>query len=404
MYPIPRHALSPYHRIAFESPSNMAPATRICLAATALPFRHLTRIQTCRRAIHAAASNPAKVAPVYGTGPPPPPPQPTEEDYNRQLYLAKRKRQAQLLREAGIVRSAGDAKSGSDSPGLKRRFWRDVTVKEVNGAYEIHLDTRPLRHPTDKTIIRLPLSKPVLAHALATEWDQLSSALDGTRQHMIPLTSLVCRALDIAADDAKNSSSATTEAAPIRQSIVTTVMRYMDTDSLLCWAPEVDQSDPNAVAGSLNDEGYSLRDMQEEAFRRVVAPLTANLWPGISIVPVLDGHSILPRSQEPGTREVVQGWVLGLSSWELAGLERATLAGKSLLAAARLVAEWSEEQQEERGGNAFSSEVAARAVSTEVDWQISRWGEVEDTHDVDRVDLRRQLGAAVLVVAGVRGE
>ena len=51
----------------------------------------------------------------------------------------------------------------------------------------------------------------------------------------------------------------------------------------------------------------------------------------------------MPRAQEPGTREVVQGWIDTLSPFELAGLERATLAGKSLLMAARLVCEWSEE-------------------------------------------------------------
>lgn len=140
-------------------------------------------------------------------------------------------------------------------------------------------------------------------------------------------------------------------------------------------------------------------------------------------MPVLDGESLSPRAQVPGTREVVQGWVLGLSAFELAGLERAVLAGKSLLVGARLVVEWSEEgggqvQAQAQhagvgggegevaegeggsGGKKFGVEEAARAVSLEVEWQTTKWGEVEDTHDVEKEDLRRQLGSAVLLVSG----
>lgn len=267
------------------------------------------------------------------------------------------------------------------------------------GAYQIHLDSRPLRHPTTKSIIRIPLSKPQLAHALAVEWDQLLSAQEATKQHLIPLTSLVCRAVDIGAEDAAHPGGP----GPIRESIVTGMMRYLDTDSLLCWAPPADSTDPHAPSSYLNDEGKSLRDLQEEAAGGVVGWLTSKVWPGVNIVPVLeDSGSILPRKQEPGVREVVQGWVLGLSCWELAGIERATLAGKSLLTAARLVCEWSEERQDLTQGDErkFGVEEAARVVSVEVEWQTRRWGEVEDTHDVEKEDLRRQLGSVILLVGG----
>jgi ATP synthase F1 complex assembly factor 2 len=102
----------------------------------------------------------------------------------------------------------------------------------------------------------------------------------------------------------------------------------------------------------------------------------------------------------------VQGWIETLTGYELAGLERATLAGKSLLAAARLVVEWSEEGAGQasssvgKGTKKFGVEEAARAVSLEVEWQTKKWGEVEDTHDVEKEDLRRQLGSAVLLVSG----
>ena len=97
----------------------------------------------------------------------------------------------------------------------------------------------------------------------------------------------------------------------------------------------------------------------------------------------------------------------GLPSWELVGLERAALAGKSLCVAARLVCEWSEylradmgEQGDGSGGGRFGIEEAAEACSLEVRWQTGRWGEVEDTHDVEKEDMRRQFGSVVLIVSG----
>ncbi|KAK3298415.1 uncharacterized protein B0H64DRAFT_429637 [Chaetomium fimeti] len=426
MYPIPRCAYPIPNSLPPVSPLpsqgfNMAPATRLCL----LPLRPValaargssTRFTTAAaaRSIHANPAQPAKVVPVYGTGPPPEPPQPSAEfaDEVRNERLARRKRQAEMLRQAGDIKAMRkehqqqqqhqqDHGVGATKPAgvLKRRFWKDVHVKEVDGSLEIHLDARPLRHPTTKTIIRLPPTKPHLAHAIALEWDNLTSAQQATKQHLIPLTSLTCRALDIAASDLPPTDTT------LRTEITTSLLRYLDTDSLLCLAPP-----PTNPAGE--PDGPTLREKQDQAYQSTVSFLTTHVWPGQQIVPVLDGASLLPRSQAPGTREVVQGWIMSLSPFELAGLERATLAGKSLVAAARLVVEWSEEGGQAQasaaaavkaaaaeGRERFGVEEAARAVSLEVEWQTTKWGEVEDTHDVEKEDLRRQLGSAVLLVSG----
>lgn len=104
----------------------------------------------------------------------------------------------------------------------------------------------------------------------------------------------------------------------------------------------------------------------------------------------------------------------GLPAWELVGLERAVLAGKSLCVAARLVCEWSEylkldmglslegsrEEEQQSKRDRFGIEQAAEACSLEVRWQTGRWGEVEDSHDVEKEDLRRQFGNVILVVSG----
>ena len=265
----------------------------------------------------------------------------------------------------------------------------------ATGRLQVHLDERPLRHPNTKAIVEVPKSKPALAAALALEWDMLESAQQATRQHLIPLTSLVCRVIDIQHDDALDQP----DSAKIRSVIATTVLRYLDTDSLLCWAPPAGPHDRK------NDAGESLREVQKKTTDDVVSYLTTHVWPGVTIEPVLDGESITPRPQAKGVREVVQSWIMGLSAWEIAGLERAVLAGKSLVAAARFVAEWSDTAAGQKHSVVFPTtkfgiEEAAKATSLEVDWQTLQWGEVEDTHDVNKEDVRRQLGTVMLLVSG----
>ncbi|KAI3393628.1 hypothetical protein diail_3855 [Diaporthe ilicicola] len=388
----------------------MKPPTR--LASQALPrlfvssgTRNLAAHPVAARALHSSAADPANVAPFCATGPPPEPPQPAAE--HPYAKVERRRKQAELLKSAKEIREASSGKSTGKSP-LKKRFWQDVHIKQVDGAYQIHLDARPLRHPTTKTIVNIPLSKPYLAHALALEWDLLTSAQQATKNHLIPLTSLVCRALDIADDDAKHASSSSSGGgsfAPVRTAVADVLLRYLDTDSLLCWAPL--PTDP------LGSDETSLRELQERTAGEVIGFLSTHVWPGVEIEPVLDEGLLLPRQQKPGVREVIQGWVMGLDAWDLAGLERAALAGKSLLGAARLVVEWSEgsagrarrdasigEWPNKSNKKAFGVEEAAKVSSLEVDWQTGKWGEVEDTHDVEKEDLRRQLGSAVLLVSG----
>jgi ATP synthase F1 complex assembly factor 2 len=66
-----------------------------------------------------------------------------------------------------------------------------------------------------------------------------------------------------------------------------------------------------------------------------------------------------------------------------------------------MVTEWSQEFAGVRkaGQERFGIEEATEAASLEVLHQTEQWGEVEDTHDVDNADIRRQLGTVVLLVS-----
>jgi len=256
------------------------------------------------------------------------------------------------------------------------------------------LDTRPVRTAA-RAVLNIPKHKPMLATAIAIEWDMLLNAQQAVKQHYIPLTSLTSRALDIAAGDKASTPQ-------IREGIITMAMRYLDTDTLLCWAPEHNVHD--AVGLDMRKEGgeppVSLRKLQEQAAKPILAHLTTHIWPGVEFVPILGEDTIMPAPQPEMTKHVIRGWLSGLPAFELAALERGVLACKSLLISTRLLVDWSTEFGAAGTARKFTINDAAEACNLEVAWQTGMWGEVEDTHDVDHEDVRRQLGSVVLLVSG----
>ncbi|KAL4869640.1 hypothetical protein BDV12DRAFT_167343 [Aspergillus spectabilis] len=277
---------------------------------------------------------------------------------------------------------------------LKKRFWKNVDVQKHQDEYQVLLDKRPVRTPS-KSVLSVPFTKPYLAHAIALEWDVMNTAQQALKNHLIPLTSLTARATDIAQEDAAGETTA-------RDQIVKFAMRYLDTDTLLCWEPEKDEH-----ALEVDENGQkreTLREAQVRVAKEIIAFLSTKVWPGIDIVPVLDTDSIFPASQPQATKDIIRQWIQGLEAHDLAALERGILASKSLLVAVRLVTEWSENFRhlQRPRQTKFGIEEAAEASSLEVTWQTDMWGEVEDTHDVNKEDLKRQLGSVIVLVSGER--
>lgn len=209
------------------------------------------------------------------------------------------------------------------------------------------------------------------------------------------MTSIMSRAQDIV--DAETNGDMR-----IREEIMKTMMRYLDTDTLLCWAPPGTSDSPLDMAKSTEDSGKTLRDIQKEVAEQIISYLNTTVWPGVEIKPVLEDGTIMPSKQSDVTKNIISGWIYGLRPFDLAGLERAALATKSLLVGTRLLIEWSEDFRDvQRSAETrFGIEEAALAATVEVRWQTGVWGEVEDTHDVENEDIRRQLGSTILLVAG----
>jgi len=376
----------------------MHPSTRLLAAvpaASSLSARRTSRLATSiytsrpstsyaqSRNIH--NSSPNSATPLHHPTVPGPPPQPPQQhNTETQERLARKRQQAESFLEGVNSRPS----AGKPTSLLKKRFWKDVSVRETAKGLEVYLDSRAVKTAAKESLI-LPPAKRSLASAIALEWDQLSSAQQALKNAYVPLTSGASRAMDIVAEDAAGQSD------PIRASIVAMAMRYLSTDTLLCWAPEQNIHDP------ANETRKPLRQRQREVAEPIIGYLQSHVFPGCEINPILSPDSIVPIPQPQATRDVIKSWVQGLPAFELAGLERGILATKSLLVAARMVAEWGQEFAATRktGSERFGIEQATEAASLEVLHQTEQWGEVEDTHDVDNADIRRQLGTVVLLVS-----
>ncbi|KAJ5121168.1 ATP12 ATPase F1F0-assembly protein [Penicillium bovifimosum] len=337
-----------------------------------------TPVSLCRR-IHSSPFRSAVAHPITAHGPPPKAPAPPSGV--KEISNSK---------DAEPPASEDKLSRSNLTAALKKRFWKDVHVHAKPDEYQVLLDKRPVRTPA-KEVLSIPSTKPHLAHAVALEWDVMRSAQQALKSHLIPMTSIAARATDIAREDAEGVNTT-------RKQIVATAMRYLDTDTLLCWEPERPVHALDRTADGKPIE--TLRQIQTRVAGDIMSFLSTKVWPGLEIIPILDVDSILPLAQPKGTKESISKWVSELSAHDLAGLERGILASKSLLIAVRLLVEWSENFRHLQRSETkkFGIEEAAEAASLEVTWQTNMWGEVEDTHDVGKEDLKRQLGSVVVLV------
>lgn len=385
------HNLDSYH-LKMRTKASKVAVSACCFAQNnAVPrILYFTRLS---RPLSTSTSRCATTSPITAVGPPPAAPQPSVQDHGE--IVARKRKQMQMLEKGKEIRAAQASPGGKASP-LRKRFWNDVHVHRTEDGYQISLDKRPVRTP-NKSVLTIPLSKPQLAHAIALEWDLLTSAQQALKNHNIPMTSIASRAQDLIESESVSPPNTKT-----RDDIVKTLMRYLDTDTLLCWAPEVDPHGPTVpLYETHNTRTESLREIQRQSAIPIISHLTTNVWPGVDLHPILDAESIVPKKQPETSRAVIRGWMAGLPAYELAALERGVLASKSLLVAARLLVDWSEHYRElHNTEQRFGIEEAAEACSLEVRWQTKMWGEVEDTHDVNNEDIRRQLGSVILMISG----
>ncbi|RUS18086.1 hypothetical protein BC937DRAFT_89159 [Endogone sp. FLAS-F59071] len=171
-------------------------------------------------------------------------------------------------------------------------------------------------------------------------------------------TSLVSRAIDA-------FHPATTHDPKVRLEVITRMVNYLDTDTVL-----YHQEYPESLVA-----------LQERDWVPVIE--WARREHGVELFATT--HMVALRQPE-GTKARLRGVLEAMDPIELAAFERTCMTSKSFLIALALVKK------------AITVEEAARAAHVEVNSQIERWGMVEDSHDVDREDMRKSLGSAACAV------
>lgn len=87
------------------------------------------RSPVSQRCLHTTALKSATVAPLVASGPPPKAPIPSAEHVDSRV--ARRRKQAELLKRGQDLRAVAGGQGGGTAK--QKRFWKDVHVKHENG-------------------------------------------------------------------------------------------------------------------------------------------------------------------------------------------------------------------------------------------------------------------------------
>jgi len=256
--------------------------------------------------------------------------------------------QASLRDLANAVKSKAEAQTDRAERTM-RRFWKTVNIqRNPDGTIAVHLDKRPIRTPSGKHIF-LPGNKLPVAALMAHEWENQDVLL---KPHSLPMTSLTARAIDGLSDSAT------------RRDVISGLLNFIDTDTVLFQ----EESPPSLVA------------LQERYWTPIIKWTSETFGVDIQVA-----KSIFASQQAPETIQRLRTHIESYDPFRLAAFERAVLSSKSFLIALALTE------------GHISVEDAAGAAHVEVQSQIDRWGEVEDSHDVDHQDIRMRLGSAAIL-------
>lgn len=256
-----------------------------------------------------------------------------------------------IRRTQATVANSGPAVTATNrAEATLKRFWKTVGIDERDNALAVTLDKRPLKTPGGKPLL-LPRNKRLVATLIASEWENQETLL---KPHTLPITSIASRATDAFSDE------------QTRSDVRAQLLKYLESDTI-CYH----QNEPPALV-----------KLQETHWKPILN--WARTFFDVEIS-TSDSFILSPHPQR--TMQKFDEVLSKFDHWQMAAMERATYTSKSFLIALALVKRH------------ITVEQAALAANVEVNSQIERWGEVEDSHDVDYHDVRRQLGSAACLIS-----
>lgn len=221
-----------------------------------------------------------------------------------------------------------------------KRFWKDVSVREADGGFDVALDTRPVRTPA-----KVPLVLPTraMADAVAAEWAAQQDGID-------PTTMPATRAANAAID----------KVAPQFDEVAAMLSAYGDSD-LLCYRAD----EPQELVARQAEGWDPLLDWADDTYGARLVPRA-----GVMHVPQ-DGDALARLDAQ----------VRRLSPFQVAGFhDLVSLSGSLILALAAT--------RDHRPAEALW---ALSRIDEE--WQAEQWGHDEEAEDAARIKRNSFLEA-----------
>uniref|UniRef100_A0A7S3K311 ATP synthase mitochondrial F1 complex assembly factor 2 n=1 Tax=Aureoumbra lagunensis TaxID=44058 RepID=A0A7S3K311_9STRA len=250
---------------------------------------------------------------------------------------------------------SSSANTSGPVPHAVKKFYKRVSIKEMEKGYGIELDGRLLKTP-GRNNIKIPSKS--LGLGIAAEWDSQNEFIVPSA---MPLMSLTATAID--------------QVLVEKDFVLDNICKYLNTDTACFLASEADE--PRLHQLQLQ-YFIPLLDWFEMTYH-------LRLKPGFGILhkpstnSLQDMHSL--QSQ-------LQSW----SHWDLAALQCVTQECKSLVIALAFL------------HNYIDTKYAQTAARLEENAQIDRWGFVEGAHDYDVTRIQFRLASASLFSDFIREE
>ena len=220
-------------------------------------------------------------------------------------------------------------------------WYKKVSLHVSPMGTKVLLDNQPIKLPIGNSPMVLPTEG--LGVLMAGEWSQL----DRLKADSIPITSILSRGLQ-GLDQVET-----------RCDVKDKLLKYLNTDSI-CYH----QSYPDSFV-----------HLQEKYWKTLLDWYNHELN-----LRIQSTNGMKSVQQSSSTFQFFHDYISQLDPIALACLEKAVISTKSILIPYALFQ------------NRISVEFAAMASRLEVEHQISKWGEVQDSHDTDREVLKRDLG------------
>lgn len=328
---------------------------------------------------------------------------------NNQIYATQGSLNSFMMSKHGEEQTISkDININSESNNFQRtvnEFWDKVNTNynEESKQFEIQLDGKNMKTPFGNALA-FPREKKHLAHLVAYEWQSLPALQ--SKIHSMPITSLAARSVDLHETN-KTDKPEPEKVAQVGslEDIHKNVSKYLDTDTCLVFATS------DEYEGQLRRKQEQLYLPLIKEFEDYFSAYAKSRGMGDNKVKLTyldcEKDGLRGNRQTSSTREVILRWMEELSTFQLVAFEKAVLNTKSFMCGFSLLRSNCSDpllmkhffQLNKTQGDYFykSVEEIAELANLEVIFQTNEWGEVEDSHDVDKVDWLRNLSSAAIV-------